>query len=174
VLRTRGQPSALIAPARDAIHALDPSLPISKVREMDDVIAAVQSRPRLLTLLLSMFAGVALVLAAIGIYGVISYSVAQRTSEFGIRIAMGASGADVLRVVLRQGIALGLAGLSMGAMGAFFLTHFLAGVLFGISAVDPLTFLGMVLLLGSVTLLACYLPARRATRVDPTIALRWE
>jgi predicted permease len=174
VLRTRGQPSAFIAPAREAIHALDPSLPISKVREMDDVIAAVQSRPRLLTLLLSMFAGVALVLAAIGIYGVISYSVAQRTSEFGIRIAMGASGADVLRVVLRQGIALGLAGLSLGALGAFFLTRFLAGVLFGISAVDPLTFVGMVLLLGTVTMLACYLPARRATRVDPTIALRWE
>ena len=129
---------------------------------------------RLLTVLLTMFAGVALVLATIGIYGVISYSVAQRTNEFGIRIAMGASSSDVLRVVLRQGLVLWLAGLILGAIGAFWLTRFLAGVLFGISAMDPGTFAEMVLLLGAVTLLACYVPARRATKVDPTIALRYE
>jgi predicted permease len=174
VVRTRSQPSALIAATRDAIRGLDPSLPVSKVREMDDVISSVQSRPRLLTVLLSVFAGVALLLATIGIYGVISYFVAQRTSEFGIRIAMGASSQDVLRLVLRLGVVLSAAGLLLGAIGAVCLTRFLAGVLFGISAVDPRTFVGMALVLGVVTLLACYIPARRATKVDPTIALRYE
>jgi putative ABC transport system permease protein len=174
VVRTRSRPSGLIGAARDAIRSLDPSLPINKVREMDDVIASVQSRPRLLTVLLTMFACVALVLATIGIYGVISYSVTQRTNEFGIRIAMGASSSDVLRVVLRLGLVLWLAGLILGAIGAFWLTRFLAGVLFGISAVDPGTFAGMVLLLGAVTLLACCIPARRATKVDPMIALRYD
>jgi ABC-type antimicrobial peptide transport system permease subunit len=127
-----------------------------------------------LTLLLTIFAGVALVLAMVGIYGVISYSVAQRTAEFGIRIAMGARSLDVLRIVLRQGVALGIAGLVLGSIGAFSLTRFLSGVLFGISAVDPGTFVGMVVLLGTVTMLACYVPARRATKVNPTIALRSE
>jgi putative ABC transport system permease protein len=174
VIRTRSQPSALIAATREAIRGLDPSLPITKVREMDEVISSGQSRPRLLTVLLSVFAGVALMLATIGIYGVISYFVAQRTSEFGIRIAMGASSQDVLRLVLRQGIVLSAAGLLLGAIGAVWLTRFLAGVLFGISAVDPRTFIGMASLLGLVTLLACYIPARRATKVDPTIALRYE
>jgi putative ABC transport system permease protein len=174
VVRTHTPVSSSVDAVRREVHTLDPSLPISKVRDLESVIESVRSRPRLLTLLLTLFAGVALVLASIGIYGVISYSVAQRTSEFGIRIAMGAGSFEVLRIVMRQGIVLGLAGLTIGAAGAFWLTRFLTGVLFGISAVDPATFAAMVALLGAVTMMACYVPARRATKVDPMIALRWE
>ncbi len=173
-VRTRPEPASLTAAVRKEVRALDPSLPISKVRELDDVIAGVESQPRLLTMLLTTFAAVALALASIGIYGVISYSVAQRTNEFGIRIAMGAGSMQVLRIVMRQGIVMGLSGLALGAAGAFWLTRFLTGVLFGISSVDPWTFAAMVGLLGAVTLTACYVPARRATKVDPIIALRWE
>jgi putative ABC transport system permease protein len=173
-VRTQPEPASLTAAVRKEVRALDPSLPISKVRELDDVIAGVESQPRLLTMLLTTFAAVALALASIGIYGVISYSVAQRTNEFGIRIAMGAGSMQVLRIVMRQGIVMGLSGLALGAAGAFWLTRFLTGVLFGISSVDPWTFAAMVGLLGAVTLTACYVPARRATKVDPIIALRWE
>jgi predicted permease len=173
-VRTSGSAAALVGPVRAAIRALDPSLPISKVRELDDVVSSVESRPRLLTVLLTIFAGVALVLASIGIYGVISYSVAQRTNEFGIRIALGADASDVLGVVMRQGLALAIAGLLLGAFGAFLLTRFLSGVLFGISAVDPVTFAAMAALLAFVTMVASYVPARRATKVDPSSALRYE
>jgi putative ABC transport system permease protein len=173
-VRTRTSTDSVADPVRREVHTLDPALPISKVRDMESVIDSVRSRPRLLTLLLTVFAAVALVLASIGIYGVISYSVAQRTNEFGIRIAMGAGSLEVMRIVMKQGVVLGLVGLAIGAAGAFWLTRFLAGVLFGISAVDPATFLAMVALLGAVTMIACYVPARRATRVDPMVALRWE
>jgi putative ABC transport system permease protein len=121
-----------------------------------------------------MFAAAALVLASIGIYGVISYSVAQRTSEFGIRIAMGAVSSDVLRIVLRQGLSIAAVGLVLGFAGAFSLTRFLTGVLFGVSTVDPGTFVAMAVLMAAVAMLACYIPARRATRVDPATALRHE
>jgi putative ABC transport system permease protein len=174
VIRTNSQASALAGPARAAIRALDPSLPVNKVRELEDVIASVQSRPRFLAVLLTMFATAALVLASIGIYGVISYSVAQRTSEFGIRIAMGAVSSDVLRIVLRQGLSIAAVGLVLGFAGAFSLTRFLTGVLFGVSTVDPGTFVAMAVLMAAVAMLACYIPARRATRVDPATALRHE
>jgi putative ABC transport system permease protein len=173
-VRTRTSPDSVADAVRREVRALDPALPISKTRDMESVIDSVRSRPRLLTLLLTVFAAVALVLASIGIYGVISYSVAQRTNEFGIRIAMGAGSVEVLRIVMKQGLVLALVGLAIGAAGAFWLTRFLTGVLFGISAVDPATFLAMVALLGAVTMIACYVPARRATKVDPMIALRWE
>jgi putative ABC transport system permease protein len=167
VVRGAADPSTLVTPIRTAIHNIDPSLPISNIRTMEDAVLAAQSRPRFLALLLTIFATVALVLAAVGIYGVISYSVAQRTNEFGIRIAMGASTSKVLGMVLGQGARIALIGFAIGAAGAFFLTRFMSGILFEVSAVDPLTFVAMVLVLGAVTLFACFVPARRATKVDP-------
>ncbi len=174
VLRTRGDPARLAGSARGVIHEIDPSLPVSAVRTMGEVLSEAQMRPRFLTLLLTLFAGVALVLAALGIYGVISYSVAQRTNEFGIRIAMGAAPRDVVGMVLGQGLVLGAAGVLLGALGALALTRLIRGLLFGISSFDPLTFVVMALALTAVTLLACWVPARRATRVDPMEALRYD
>jgi predicted permease len=174
VVRTKGDPESLVTPVRREVNAIDPSLPVSSVRTMEDVMGAAQSRPRFLALLLTMFASVALVLAAVGLYGVISYSVAQRTSEFGIRMALGAAPSNVLGMVVGQGLRLGLVGIAVGALGAIALTRLMRGLLFGVSAFDPLTFLGMAALLGGVMLAACYVPARRATRVDPMVALRYE
>jgi putative ABC transport system permease protein len=164
----------MIGPARNLVRDIDSSLPVAQVRTMDQVLSSAQARPRFLTLLLTMFSGVALVLAAVGIYGVISYSVAQRTGEFGIRMAMGASSFDVLRMVLGQGLLLGVIGVAIGAAGALALTRKIQSLLFGVSAVDPLTFAMMAGGLTLVTLLACWIPARRATRVDPMVALRYE
>ncbi len=132
------------------------------------------SRPRFLTLLLTLFSTLSLVLAALGIYGVISYLVAQRTNEIGIRMALGAQTGDVVRLVSATGLRLALAGTLVGAVGAFALTRFLSGLLFGVSSADPLTFVAMAAALGVVTLLACYIPARRASKVDPLVALRYE
>ena len=174
VIKAAGDPLKLAGAAGREIHSLDPGLPIANVRTMDDVLVAAQSRPRFLATLLTLFAGVALVLAAVGLYGVISYSVAQRTSEFGIRIAMGAGTHDVLRMVVGQGLRLGIIGVALGAIGALALTRLIRGLLFGISSFDPQTFIAMAVLLTAVTLLACYIPARRATRVDPMVALRYE
>jgi putative ABC transport system permease protein len=174
VVRSSGAPSGLAGAVRREIREIDPSLPIAGVRTMDDVILAAQSRPRFLTLLLTMFSGVALALAAIGLYGVISYSVARRTGEFGIRMAMGAGPRDVLGMVVRQGLRMGLAGVIIGALGAVALTRLMSGLLFGVSSFDPATFVAMALLLSAVMLLACYVPARRATKVDPMVALRYE
>jgi putative ABC transport system permease protein len=141
---------------------------------MQDVFSVAQSRPRFLALLLTMFAGVALTLAAVGIYGVISYSVAQRTKEFGLRLALGAQCGDVLGIVLGRSALLTLAGIGIGLIGAFALTRFLATLLFGVSTTDPVTFLVVSVVLGMVALLASYIPARRATKVDPIVALRNE
>ncbi|HEY6393061.1 MAG TPA: ABC transporter permease [Bryobacteraceae bacterium] len=174
ILRTKGDPGRMVGPSRGVIHEIDSSLPVAAVRTMDEVLSTAQARPRFLTLLLTMFSSVALVLAAVGIYGVISYSVAQRTNEFGIRMAMGAGQGDVLRMVLGQGLLLGLIGVGLGAAGAFALTRLIRGLLFGISSFDPVTFAVMAVLLTAVTLIACWAPARRATRVDPMVALRYE
>jgi putative ABC transport system permease protein len=141
---------------------------------MDEVVYSSQSRPRFLAMLLTIFSAVALTLAALGIYGVISYSVAQRTSEFGIRLAMGAQPRSVMGMVLSQGMTLALAGILAGAAGAFLLTRYIRQLLFQTDALDPLTFIGMAAVLAAVTALSCYVPARRATRVDPMIALRAE
>ncbi len=174
VVRTAGDPWSMASPVRNAIHAIDPSLPVASVRTMDDIMLAAQSRPRFLAVLLTIFSGVALTLAALGIYGVISYSVAQRTNEFGIRIAMGASSGKVLGLVLGQGAKIAVIGFAIGTAGAFWFTRFMSAVLFQVSAMDPLTFVAMLAILALVTLLACYVPARRATKVDPMIALRYE
>ena len=147
---------------------------LSSVRSMDDVLAAAQSRPRFLTLLLTVFSGVALALALVGIYGVLSYLVARRSKEFGLRMALGAPRQHVLGLVLKQGAVLALAGVGCGLMAALALTRLMSSMLYGVRAIDPLTFLVMPLALASVALLASYVPARRATKVDPMVALRYE
>jgi ABC-type antimicrobial peptide transport system permease subunit len=141
---------------------------------MDEVMLAAQSRPRFLTLLLTLFSSVALVLAAVGIYGVISYSVARRTREFGVRMALGAQRTNVLGIVLSGGMALAGIGIGLGLMGAVVVTRFLSTLLFGVTPTDPATFVVVASLLAAVAFLACYIPARRATKVDPMVALRYE
>jgi predicted permease len=173
-IKTQGDPLAMVHAVQSQVQALDRALPVSSIRLLDDVLNADRSRPRFLTMLLTLFSALSLVLAALGIYGVISYAVAQRTSEIGIRMALGAQTGDVLRMIGRTGLRLALAGTAAGAIGAFALTRFLSGLLFGVSSVDVVTFLAMAALLIAVTLLACYVPARRASRVDPLIALRYE
>jgi predicted permease len=174
VIRTAGDPMALAEAARVQVGELDRALPVSNLRTMEDVMSSNRARPRFLTLVLALFSGLALVLAALGIYGVISYLVAQRTGEIGIRMALGAQRGDVLRMIGAAGLRLALAGTVAGGAGALLLTRFLRGLLFGIGTADPLTFAAMVLALAAVTLAACYIPARRASRVDPLVAIRYE
>jgi putative ABC transport system permease protein len=174
VVRTRNDPMSVMPVVRSEIRKLDSALPISNVGTMDDAMATARSRPRFLTLLLTMFSSLSLILAALGIYGVISYAVVQRTSEIGIRMALGAQGNDVLRLIGSSGMKLAAIGTVIGAAGALALTRFLSTMLFGVSAVDPLTFIAMAGALIAVTLVACYVPARRASKVDPLIALRYE
>jgi putative ABC transport system permease protein len=159
---------------RRAIAAVDSKVPVFNVREMDQVIVEANSDARIEAQLLGIFAALALVLAAVGIYGVMSYLVAQRTQELGIRMALGAQPLDVLRLVLGRGVVLTVAGLAIGLVAAFAITRLLSKLLFGVSATDPLTFFGVALLLGVVALAACCIPARRAMRVDPMTALRYE
>jgi putative ABC transport system permease protein len=174
VIRAAGDPLALAPAVRDAIRAVDPGSAALNVRTMEDVLSGSISTPRFHTVLLSLFGAVALFLAAIGVYGVMAYSVAQRTREIGIRMALGAEAANVLTMILREGLGLVGAGLVIGIVGALLATRALAGLLFQVEPHDPLTLglVGLVLLL--VALLACYVPARRATRVDPMVALRYE
>jgi putative ABC transport system permease protein len=174
VVRTSGDPLNLVAAARSEVLAVKNDQPISNVHTMEELLSNSVAQRRFNMLLLSIFAGVALLLAAVGIYGVMSYSVAQRTHELGVRMALGAQTSHVLALVVKQGMTLALAGVGIGLAAAFALTRILASLLYGVSATDPLTFSVIALLLASVALLACYLPARRATKVDPMIALRYE
>jgi putative ABC transport system permease protein len=173
-IRVAGNPLSLAAAVRKEVQAIDPNQPIAAVRTMEQVVAESVGAPRYRTLLLGLFALVALLLAAIGIYGVISYAVAQRTHEIGIRMALGAQPRAVHRLVIGQGIRLAMVGVGAGLIGAFALTRLLAGLLFGVTATDPVTFTGVAVILAVIALLACWIPARRAARVDPMIALRHE
>ena len=174
VLRSTTQPTALTSAIRKQLYELDPDVPISSVSMMEDVLAAAQSRPRFLALLLTMFSSVALALAAVGIYGVLSYLVARRGKEFGLRMALGAPRQHVLGLVLKQGAVLAFIGLAIGLGAALALTRLMASLLFGIRATDPLTFVLMPVVLAAIVLAASYIPARRATKVDPMVALRYE
>jgi predicted permease len=171
---TNDKPAALATGARAAVAQLDKDLPLTDIKPMSDWLAASVAPRRFNMLLLGGFALLALCLATVGIYGVMAYAVAQRTHEIGIRIALGAQARDVLRLVVGQGMVLTLIGLSVGLAGAFALTRVLATLLFNVTPTDPLVFAGVTLLLALVALVACYIPARRATRVDPMIALRQE
>jgi putative ABC transport system permease protein len=172
VVRSSSNPGALAGSVRSFIAELDPSLPVAYIATMYDVMHDSVARPRFLTLLLAIFAGVALALAAIGTYGVMSYSVAERRQEIGIRMALGAQSSSVLVMVLRQGFAVAAVGLTLGIAGALGLTKFLQTMLFGVSTTDATAFVSAPLLLALVALLACYLPAQRATRVDPARVLK--
>jgi putative ABC transport system permease protein len=174
VVRTEGDPAALSASVRRAIQTIDPQQPVADVRTMESWIGESVARARFGATLLTVFACLALVLAAVGIYGVMAYTVTQRQHEIGIRIALGARAGDVLKMVVRQGMALALGGVGLGLIGGLALTRVIASLLFGVSATDPLTFAGVSLLLIFVTLVACFVPARRATKVDPLSALRYE
>jgi putative ABC transport system permease protein len=174
LVRSAVNPSGLAPAARQAVYSADPDQPVGDVQTLQALVAASASQRRFNTLLIGFFAGIALLLAAVGIYGVIAYSVTQRTHEFGVRMVLGARSQDVLGLVLRQGMTLVASGVVVGLAGAAGLTRLIAGLLFGVGALDPATFVITPLILSAVALFACYLPARRATRVDPASALRYE
>jgi putative ABC transport system permease protein len=173
-VRTSVEPMNLTNAIRQEVWAIDRGVPITDARTMEQILAAVTSQPRFNTILLGIFAAVALILAGVGIYGVLSYSVTQRTREIGIRIALGARRGDVLRLVVKQGMLLALLGVAIGLAASFALTRLMTGLLYEVSATDPGTFALIAVILALVAFVACYLPARRATKVDPMVALRCE
>src|SRR5437867_3214706 len=174
VVRTAAVPRKIAAAIRREVQQVDPTQAVTAVQPMEQYISAALARPRLYAVLLGTFASLALLLAAVGLYGLIAYAVSRRTHEIGIRMALGAQPRDVLRSTLWQGAILALAGLVLGTMGAIALTRFVASLLYGVSASDPATYTGVAALLGGVALIAAYVPARRASRVDPRVALRYE
>ncbi len=174
VARTSVEPDGVAASVRAAVAEVDKSAAVSDVKTMQHIVNNAVTQPRFNFFLLSLFSGIALLLSAAGIYGVTAYSVTQRTHEFGIRLALGAQVGDVLRMIIRQGMLLISVGIAVGLLASFALTRLLRGLLFGVSATDPPTFVAITLLLALVALLACYIPARRATKVDPLVALRYE
>jgi putative ABC transport system permease protein len=171
-VRTTGDPLAQTNSIRTLVHGIDPTQPITGVRTMEQNVSKSMSEPRFRTVLLTIFAGIALVLSAVGVFGVMAYSVSQRTRELGLRMALGASREDVLLLVLGQGLRLTLMGIGIGLAGTFFLTRYVASMLFNVPPYDPLTLVGVVVALVVISLSACYIPARRATLVDPMEALR--
>jgi putative ABC transport system permease protein len=174
ILRTAGDPHNWAAAARAAVAAVDRDQPVTGVNTMEEVLATSTAQQRFSVFLLGVFSMTALLLAAVGLYGAIAYSVAERTQEMGIRIALGAATGDILRMIVGQGLTLTLAGLAIGTMAALAVTRLMSGLLFQVSAADPASFAASALLFAAIAALASYLPARRATRVDPTEALRYE
>jgi putative ABC transport system permease protein len=174
VVRTAGDPLAAANIVKQAVWSVDKDQPVWKVRSLEFLLQRAMSRSRFMMRLLTVFSTIALLLAAVGVYGVISYSVSQRTHEIGVRMALGAQYRDVIRLVMRQGVKLVLIGVVIGLLGALGLRQLIEGLLFGVSATDPITFLVVALLLMSVALLACWIPARRAAKVDPIVTLRYE
>jgi cell division protein FtsX len=172
VLKTRGNPAKLAAPARAEIRRIDPNLPIAAVQSMDDIVNHAIATPRLTGWLLAIFAGLALALAAVGIYGVLSYVVSQRRQEIGIRMAIGADRGQVLVMVLKSGLKLTIAGLALGLVLSAALARFIESLLHNVTPFDPVTFAGVGVVLMTAATGACLLPALRATRVSPTLALR--
>jgi putative ABC transport system permease protein len=174
VVRTSSSPSALISAISNAVHEVDRQQPVLDVITMEDIVAGSLAHQRFNMLLLTAFSGLALLLAAIGIYSVLAYSVRRRMREIGVRMALGAQRADILHMVLYQGTKLALVGTGIGIAAAFGLTRLMSSQLFGVTATDPVTFVSVAALIVLVALAACYIPARRATKVDPMAALRYE
>jgi predicted permease len=174
IVRTAGDPLHIIPAIQQQVRALDRNLPVYKIASMDDLLAGSLERRRISMLMLAILAGVALLLSAIGIYGVVGYSVGRRTSEIGVRMAMGAEAGDVLRMVLQQAIRPVITGIAIGLVASAAVTRLLSSLLYCVSATDPLTFVSVPAILLLVALTAALIPARRATRVDPTTALRYE
>jgi putative ABC transport system permease protein len=174
VVRTEGNPPALGPTVEQTIYSIDRDLPVFNLRSMDQLLGIAIGQQQLTMVLLAGFALLALMLAAVGIYGVVSYSVTQRTHEIGIRIALGAQSRDVLKMIIRQGMLPTLIGMGIGLAASLWLMQLIKSLLFGVSATDPLTFIVLGIVLAGVAMLACYIPARRATRVDPMVALRYE
>jgi putative ABC transport system permease protein len=174
VARTRSNPANMAAAVRAEVQAIDKDQPVYNIRTMAQMLNESIAQRRLNMLMLGAFALIALVLAASGIFGLMAYTVAQRTHEIGIRMALGAQKSDILKLIFGQAMSLTMIGLGLGLAAAFALTRLMSGLLFGVSSTDPLTFLSLALFLAAVALIACYIPARRAIKVDPMIALRYE
>ena len=172
LVRSKSDPLRLVPAVRRQVLAVDGDQPVYNIKTMEDVLSQSIATPHVITSLLTIFAAIALLLAAMGVYGVMSYSVAMRTHEVGVRMALGAQQQHVLRMILGHGLRLVLLGVGLGVMVAFAVTHVISNLLFGVSATDPQVFIGVPLLLIAVALLATYFPARRALKVDPIIALR--
>jgi ABC-type antimicrobial peptide transport system permease subunit len=173
-IRTATDPAPLTTAIQREFLAVDSQLPVAKIRTMEQVVSESTARQNFNMLLLTIFAGLALLLASIGIYGLMSYTVEQRLQELGIRMALGASRGDMLRMVVGKGMTLVGIGLVLGLGAAFGLTRLLASLLFGVKTTDPVTYATVALILAAVALAACFIPARRATRIDPVVALRYE
>jgi putative ABC transport system permease protein len=172
LVRTAGDPHSYVAAIRGTVLAIDKDQPVTKVMTMEEVLAEGARQPRFVTTLLGGLAAIGLLLALVGIYGAVAYSVSQRTQEMGIRMALGAGRRDIVRLVLRQGLAPAGAGIVLGFLASLALTRLMAGMLYHVSTTDPATFIAGALLFAAVATLASYLPARRATRVDPIVVLR--
>jgi putative ABC transport system permease protein len=173
-VRTATDPKSLLRPIVGQVREMDANLPVYNVKTMEEYLSDAMASTRFTMILIAIFAGVALVLASVGLYGVISYSVRQRTQEIGIRMAFGAERSDILRLVVGRGMLLIMIGVGLGLAGALGLTRVLASLLYGVAATDPVTYVGISGLLVAIALLACLVPAQRATRVDPMNSLRAE